>query len=578
MDKIFEIPVLNPIRFVVENLPYDASLYYSKGFDNYLQKDSIRLYQDSVFYNQKYTLEDRPTIQILSDWEPTAALYRCSDMSKVADITVNIIPTEILDKTFLCYEFSVDFTEVGEFYLIVEYVNDDDETISYVSEPLEIKAIHTATLLFEYKNSYNFESIVFDTGWIGLLRLEGEIIDFKPGSIDTIYTDEIHDTTIVSSTPFRQFTLSLGLIPDYMIDKINRVLSCDEVKTDGYYYCKSEGAQWEENRPVNSPLSGQSIAITESENKFQLQFDTSFATEDMVIIQKNIRYLSISSDIEIINVFKQFTKLESVEIINRGAPFEITVATESTGNADDFTVTHPIINRVTSLQIPQLFDLDKRITITGITGGVSQPINLFVLYKNLNATAIGSENPYAVLGKNAIVEYYELSPGDFAADFDILSGLGITGTSWDGWAVCDGNHGTPDLRDRVTIGNDGITNQVDQPAGQTGGSWLKRILITHLPKIGPLAMFGDSSLIPPGGASNLESYIRPTTNTDVIASMVGPNGYDQYRVGKSAATSPTIGGTGITGTPSGDGTGTPIDNFDVHPLYMRVTKVMKIVD
>lgn len=590
---IFSISPLNPVRYVPV-MDFNPSLYWTKQFDDALQLCQTKFYNGKKPYYQKYTLSDTPVIQILSDYSDIVAevFQEGSDVAVYTPV-VNTVITSILDQTFSCYEFSLPWNVIGEgrFFTTIKYkLPEEPESAyrQYISEPLEIKEVHVGTLRFEYANSDNSFSMIFNAEvdpWVGILRLEGDINDFKPSSIDTIYPDEIHNVSMVMSRPFRQFTLSIGEgdetrvfegLPDWVVDKVNRVLSCDQVKIDGKYFCKSEGAQWEKASPDDYQFSGQRITISESQNNFQLNFDIENPNELMVPIQKILSYPNNTANIIIPNVFKKNTLLEKICIINSaGGAFEIAISTSTTGGDDDIDppITEIIDNLTTTIVINQLFGTDKVVNISGLTDNTT---TIWVVYKKLDAPTTGSSNPYQANGKNFMGFYYEMNEGEFEVDFDMGTRRGQDGTAWAGWAICNGENNTPDMRGLFILGNDGITNQTLEPAGQTGGSFKKQILISNLP-IMNFKLFGKKTN--PATNGGLEPYIEAGPG-DYIAAQGGQIGYDQVRVGKSPNI-PTIGVTNSIGGTNGDGTNAdpsliPLANFDITPPFRRVIVVMKI--
>ena len=92
--------------------------------------------------------------------------------------------------------------------------------------------------------------------------------------------------------------------------------------------------------------------------------------------------------------------------------------------------------------------------------------------KCTSLTATGDIQGVGICPPNAILMQY----GSIADRYD-STGLGIVGTSYEGWAICNGNNGTPDLRNRFIVGagsnyaqgasggNERITLSVDQMPG-----------------------------------------------------------------------------------------------------------------
>jgi hypothetical protein len=84
----------------------------------------------------------------------------------------------------------------------------------------------------------------------------------------------------------------------------------------------------------------------------------------------------------------------------------------------------------------------------------------------------GKGQPITVINRDAIGTvkmYYSSNYTAGAAaigDFD-GNGLGKIGTDWEGWALCDGRNGTPDLRGRFPVGR--TDANPNTPPGQTSG-------------------------------------------------------------------------------------------------------------
>lgn len=75
--------------------------------------------------------------------------------------------------------------------------------------------------------------------------------------------------------------------------------------------------------------------------------------------------------------------------------------------------------------------------------------------------------------------------GSPAGVFD-ATGKGIVGSMWDGWAICNGQNGTPDLRNKFTVGADAHTSGgwVVSFGGvntSTGGDYQVTLTVPNLP-------------------------------------------------------------------------------------------------
>lgn len=591
---MFKIEPLNEIRMVPVKSDFNPERYQTIPFDDGLQIDQTLKFQHERYYAQKFTIIDTPTIQILSSYSNiTAYLYKCCNNQNGCSNTIVLEPSVVESESMITgilasiYECKIDLSLVGEgdYFLVIRYEEEEDIYKEWVSETLNVKEQQIGTLCFEYTNSRNDFSMVFKKDqegietWTGRIRVESAILDFKPSSVDLIYVDQIHSTTQINGTAFRQWTLYVGgdgvILPDYILDKINRILLCNQVSIDGKYYSKSEGAQWEENRNEGEQFSAQSITITETENRFKLKLDTSGITEDFMAIQKEITFNNNNSDITIPNKFNKYTRLEYISIFNpTAASFILTIQTETQGTENDIAPHAFNINGDLTKDISYffLFDRLKTLKITGIEGIL---LNIFIGYKKLDANP-GTGTIGSIGGRIRTVSMYHGTPEQFALDFDTDTGLGRTDGPYEGCAVCNGNHGTPNLVDKMIIANDGITDQVLKPMNESAGSWVKKILKTDLPIVF-LKMFGAHL---PGGPPSPLPFPHVPLSADSIVSPEGssPFSNEYSRMSESPiSTVATLGKTSGFGGSNGDGTGDEEPRFNVMGNYYRLVFYKQIV-
>lgn len=565
---MFEINPLSSIR-MVPIVEWDRNNHQTPPFDISLQEEQVRTeYEQPKKYYQKFISRDVATIQILSSYNVISAEIRECCTGKTYPLSVVDMEAEIVGIDASCYHIDVDFSirPLGKYEVFVSYIDDNEEEHEWVSEPIWVKDSWPETRLFEYTHSRNDFSMVFKLSFDGpvvfrgVRRIECDIVDFKPSSIDTIYADQIHNTTQVRGIPFRQYSLITGVVPDYIIDCLNRILLCNQVKIDSQYYTKSEGAQFEGNRNNGSRYSSQTITISESENRFDLKLDTNGITDELMAIQKTIDLFNNTSDVTINNRFRNNVRHEFISVFNpTKASFTMTVKATSDDPENDMPEKSFEFNGESTRDFTYvwLFDRPKTYYITGING---IPLNIIIGYKKLDASPAGGTSGN-VSGRKNTVSMYHGTPAEFQADFDIDTGLGIEGGAYEGCAVCNGDHGTPNLIDRMIIGNDGITDQVANPANASGGDWLTKILKTNLP-IFRLKIFGAQS----GGF--------PAWNPVGEDDVASPNGlggagggWDQYKISKSPSTEATVGVTSGVGGSNGDGTGTEEANFSLKGKY-----------
>jgi hypothetical protein len=126
----------------------------------------------------------------------------------------------------------------------------------------------------------------------------------------------------------------------------------------------------------------------------------------------------------------------------------------------------------------------------------------------------------------------------------------------DGWALCDGTNGTPDLTDRFILSVSASENP-----GETGGSHTKTLSVANLPS------HTHTFTTDPAGAHSHSLYISGSAPEHPTGAMMGADG-DDY--------SGHIGSAGEhthTGTTDATGSGSA---FDIRPKYYKLAFIMKL--
>jgi len=161
-----------------------------------------------------------------------------------------------------------------------------------VSEPLNILVSHPNTVFLEYKNSRYHGDVIFETGREFGLRVEGTIgvNSFTPGGKRQVYEDEKLNPTVLSAKPYRTFTLSIGGssgVPDWMIDKLMWIWSCDNVLVDGKSYAMTDES-FDFKTEDGYPMRGVNIKIREGINRGSKILTASGNQDQKLIIGINI--------------------------------------------------------------------------------------------------------------------------------------------------------------------------------------------------------------------------------------------------------------------------------------------------
>jgi hypothetical protein len=126
----------------------------------------------------------------------------------------------------------------------------------------------------------------------------------------------------------------------------------------------------------------------------------------------------------------------------------------------------------------------------------------------------------------------------------------------DGWALCDGTNGTPDLTDRFILSVSG-----SEDPGETGGSHTKTLSVSNLPS------HTHTFTTDPAGAHSHSLYISDMAPEHPTGAMMGANG-DDYGGHIGSAGEHTH-----SGTTDAIGSGSA---FDIRPEYYKLAFIMKL--
>lgn len=285
MANIFEISKLNPLRVVwqANELPEDSgTIHYqafnpsfnSKDFDSAFFYDSIRYYEQKEGYCQPYQQSDTIIFQFMTnDNVHTHYTAQLLDNNGILYSTIgNPYEFAATYDSLSAYRFTVPLYNIdeGTYFFRIQYYDGISETVLVISEPFNVKQIHPKTIRIDYWNSFNDFSYVFESGVIPQIRVHGTVTEVKSDSKFNVYEDQPLNTEMVSGIAFRRYKVEFGHgtkgIPEWMIDKLQRVFLCDTVKIDGHEVTRDSGKQFEGGRNDGLPLSHVSLEFRERYN------------------------------------------------------------------------------------------------------------------------------------------------------------------------------------------------------------------------------------------------------------------------------------------------------------------------
>lgn len=285
-NKYTAFPVLTPVQFYKEG--HDLPDGYNKKFQNdgYSLSDTLT-YEDKVDYAQPWRFADLITIQLESH---LGAVNQNDVLLDVLDMEGNVLVAGIAanwkdqlpGESYWHYQFKfmyngyVELVQSGTQYIMfrVRLIEDGGpgmggaEVETWLSEIQQFKEEQSGTLLVEYSHNENDMDAIFEQIQPNFrIRVEGDIHSKEPGSTTTAYTDMGERLVQLSAVTYNIEKLSVKNVPDYIIDKLNHILACDNVRIDRKMYVKNDGAKFELQVSPNHPLKGASIQVRQAENR-----------------------------------------------------------------------------------------------------------------------------------------------------------------------------------------------------------------------------------------------------------------------------------------------------------------------
>jgi hypothetical protein len=444
--KIFEVPLINPIR-LVELTNLDPR-YQTIPFD---------LFSDDKCYFQKFQTNDTTKIQFLADYDSRFYVRDLHTNALIDTITPTDTGKNFPDFTFKCYEVELDFSNYGEgdYYCELDYSDDTSAYHVYQSEPINVADDQPGTILLECTNSENNFGIVFEDNFIIVMRVEGGIHLYTPSRDDVIYNDQLKNTTKLNAVSYRKFTLFIGNaegIPNWIGDKVNMLFDCDQIKIDGEYYQNIEGSEWEVVRaePDGTPFIGQRIVIMPVLNVFLQKLITGDTPEGFTVVEKAKNYFDQAADFAVVDVFRKYSLLKNLTIFGNDFAFTLNIGTTPLGT-EIGTFDIPVGKHNYNIGFP--FDAATIVYLSGITGAgtVTDFCFDYLQYDEDPAGGIPGATP-PTFPPGFVGMYEEVSGRPLVTDWNVGTGLGQSGSPYEGCVICDGRNDSADRGGTVAIG------------------------------------------------------------------------------------------------------------------------------
>lgn len=168
----------------------------------------------------------------------------------------------------------------GTYFLKLTIPISSGEYQTLYSEPFYVRSAHDDSLKIGYEHDEND----FDVIWTDerSQQMEIELVgglkpeDVTPGGKFTVYSDLQQIPVMLNAQPYNTYRFTFGGsegIPNWLIDKLNRALSCDKFYINDEQFCRADGAKWERTGEDGYNLAGWSIELMKSNGDSSQEFN-----------------------------------------------------------------------------------------------------------------------------------------------------------------------------------------------------------------------------------------------------------------------------------------------------------------
>ena len=251
MSALVKMPNLNAFHFVHQGV----EPYFFQSLPDFIIRKQ---------YWQKVQVGDNFRIQMLCTADNlTTATAKLINKNGSVYHTYTFASLSLTSDGYTGYEVTGAMPSIPEGYYTWQLTIPVDTGINLIlySEPLWIKVAHENTILITYYNSVSQFGMFFPSSHTHSLRIEGGVLpsNFTPQAKVTMYEDLNYVPQITYAVPYNTFKFSFGPsdgIPNWMVDKLNRIFLLSYFDFDGTQYIRAESSQLERSGDSLHPMAG----------------------------------------------------------------------------------------------------------------------------------------------------------------------------------------------------------------------------------------------------------------------------------------------------------------------------------
>lgn len=241
--------------------------YNTKDMNNFWFSEQISRWVNQNDYSQIWQTNDTNQFQFITNGIAPVKVdvYKCSNnATPFTTIDLTNVTSPAINSPLQFWRGSLSMATlaalsgfvVGGYYFVAT-AGSGGNLSQLITERQNIQVSHTNSILFEFRNSTNKQAMIFDDAGVYSFRVDGFFDNrFKPKYKGAFYIDQLQDASILNAIAYGTTDLWVGMgegIPDWVIQKVARIMLFDTVNIDGIGYSLDEGAEWEETFTPGAP-------------------------------------------------------------------------------------------------------------------------------------------------------------------------------------------------------------------------------------------------------------------------------------------------------------------------------------
>lgn len=272
---------LNSLHFNKYNYSLPAKYQHKEMYDDQFQNRKDQYISQSI-YLQPWQNTDAIFIQVITKGIGlvTASVYDGNGKLYLTT-PLTIIPDTSVPLPYIRSDYTLNLSAWPEgIYFVVLSAGGVNLRIS---ELLDVRQTHEGTVYIEFSNTTNKYQTYFN-GARPTLRVEARLLAWSSDSDFESYTDELADDEVLDGIPYQKRKFRILPIPDWMDNKINKILLLNRTFIEGVRYSRSVGDKKDVKEFQGHDMKTYLYEIRRAKNVHGLSTDETGTNADNLVV------------------------------------------------------------------------------------------------------------------------------------------------------------------------------------------------------------------------------------------------------------------------------------------------------